>query len=182
MVQNYCLSFGGKVPFFKRNAASFKGFLHNLCRGIACWKKAFNFLKGKLQKTDKCFFASRGGFIVAFDITFRMHLEQECNMLNSCYIQKHLYSLPRKAVLRGKSCIFEKNTWYFARDSGKVHAISMVLRFKLFQYLFLNCVYLKWSFTFWLWGIYYIAFNKGNTIHTVTFKQKIWLCMEIAWN
>jgi hypothetical protein len=68
----------------------------------------------------------------------------------------------------------EKNMWYFARDSGKVHAtISMILRCKYISiYLFLNCVYLKWSFTFWLWCIYYIAFNKGNTIHKVTLKQK----------
>ena len=74
----------------------------------------------------------------------------------------------------GKSCIFEKDMWYFARDSGKVHAtISMVLRCKYISiYWFLNCAYLKWSSTFWLWCIYYIAFIKGNTIHKVTLKQQ----------
>ena len=74
----------------------------------------------------------------------------------------------------GKSCIFQKHMWYFARDSGKVHAtISMVVRRKYISvYLFLNCVYLKWSFTFWGWRIHYIAFIKGNLLHKVTHKPK----------
>ena len=67
-------------------------------------------------------------------------------MLNSCYIlQKHISPAKEGCTsFEGNPAFLRKNTCYFARDSGKVHAsISMVLRFKLFQYLFLNCVYLK---------------------------------------
>ena len=51
VVQDYCLSFGGKICHFP------KGLLHlvkdssMICRGIACWKTTiYNFLKGTLQK------------------------------------------------------------------------------------------------------------------------------------
>ena len=89
-----------------------------------------------------------------------------------------------------KSCIFEKQLWYFASDSGKVNAsISLVLRCNIYIYIIIFipelCVYWKWSFTFWLWCIYYIAFNKGNTIHKVILKQKTMAlhrdCMELDY-
>ena len=153
-----------------------------ICRGIACWKKTIsNFLKGTLQKNDTCFFATRGGFIVVFNITFRTGMQYVRFMLHTA-TETHIPFKGRLYFSWGKSCIFEKDMWYFGRSSGKVHAtISMVLRCKYISiYLFLNCVYLKWSSTFWLWCIYYIACIKGNTIHKVTLKQKLWLCMGIA--
>ena len=118
-----------------------------------------------------------------------LHLEQECNRLNSCYIlQKHISPAKEGCTSFEGNPAFLRKLWYFGRDSGKVHAsISLVLRCKYIYIYFIIfipelCVYLKWSFTFWLWCIYYIAFNKGNTSHKVILKQKLWLCIGIAWN
>ena len=66
---------------FEERCPFSKGMLHLLkdssinCRGIACWKKTLNLLKGKLQKNDKCFSASRRGFIVAFNFLFRTWMQ-----------------------------------------------------------------------------------------------------------
>ena len=140
MVQDYCLiqrgttSFGRKVPFFKKNAASFQGFLHNLSGYCLLNKK---FLKGKLQTNDICFFASRGSFVVVFNFTFRTKIQYKF-MLHITYT--YIPFKGRLYFFSGKPCISEKTTRYFARDSGMVHAtISMLLRCKYFPtFLFLN--------------------------------------------
>ena len=83
MVQDYCLSFGRKMQFSKRNAASCQGFLHDL-QGYCLLKKTiYNFITGTLQKNDTCFFATRGGFIVVFDITFRTGMQYVRFMLHT---------------------------------------------------------------------------------------------------
>ena len=46
-------------------------------------EETFNLLKGKLQKNDKCFFASREGFIDAFNITFRTGMQYVKFMLHT---------------------------------------------------------------------------------------------------
>ena len=46
-------------------------------------KKVFH--KGKLKKDDKCFFASRGSFIVVFNITFRTRIPYVKFMLHITY-------------------------------------------------------------------------------------------------
>ena len=175
MVQDYCLSFGRKCPFSK-------GMLHLLkdasiiCRGIACWKKHLIFSKETCKSMTKA--SLQGG--EASLLYLILHLEQEFNVLNSCYIpvlQKHIS--PAK-----EGCTsFEGNPAFLRKTRDILQGIaerfidatmSMVLRCKYISiYFFLNCVYLKWSFTitFWLWCIYYIAFNKGDTIHKVTLKQ-----------
>ena len=126
------------MPFFKRKAASFKGFLHNLS-GYCLLKKS-KFFKGKLQKNDKCFFASRGSFIVVFKITFRTRIQYAKFMLH--ITDTYVPFTGRLYLFSGKSCV-QKMTRYFAGDCGKVHAtISMLLRCKYISILlFLSYVY-----------------------------------------
>lgn len=88
----------------------------------ACWKrmkKYVIFWKENCGKKCTCSFASRGGgIVILIDIT----------LIWICWIYA---ALGRLYLFWGKSYIFEKNTWYFARVNGKVHvhaAISMVLR------------------------------------------------------
>ena len=89
MVQDYCISILGETCKFP------KGILHlakdstMICRGIACWKQLiYNFLKGTLQKMTHASL-QQGEASLLYLI---LHLEQECNVLDSCYIllQKHI--------------------------------------------------------------------------------------------
>ena len=96
-----------------------------------CVEQTVNFLKGKLQK-DTCFFASRGGFIVVFNITCRTGMQYVKFMLHTTETQKRLY-------FWGNSGIFLRKTPWYVADSGKVHEktpISMVLRCKMVQVYF----------------------------------------------
>jgi len=86
MVQDYCLSFGRNVPFCNRNAASFQGFLHNL-QGYCLLKKHCIFSKETCKRIANAYLQA-GEASLLYII---LHLEQECNMLNSFYIlQKHI--------------------------------------------------------------------------------------------
>ena len=63
-------------------------------------EETLNLLKGKLQKNDKCFFTSREGFIVVFNIKFRTGMQYVKFMPHT----SETYPLQRKAVL-----LFEGN-------------------------------------------------------------------------
>ena len=88
MVQDYCLSFGRKMQFSKRNAASCQGFLHDL-QGFSLLKKLYTIFSKEHCKRMTHASLQPGEASLLYLI---LHLEQECNMLDSCYIllQKHI--------------------------------------------------------------------------------------------
>ena len=159
-----------------------------ICRGIACWKVHLILSKENCKRmANASLQAGKASLMYLI-----LHLEQECNRLNSCYmLQKHISPAKEGCTSFEGNPVFLRIT----RDilQGIVERFMQLYQWyegaNIFQYIYswIVCI-LKWSFTFWLWCIYYIAFHKGNTIHKVTLKQKIWIhmalhgdCMELDY-